>query len=105
MCRLSFPQLAEARTYLLGIKETTGVPDAREFSADSLDWCELEREFAAEVEDSILPLVKNHRADFRVLSVGEGFPHRQYASADPRPRFEDCNLVTRGLESVCGYKT
>src|SRR6185436_13409632 len=44
-------------------------------------------------------------AEVRVLSVGEGFPHRQYASADPRPRFEDCNLVTRGLESVCGYKT
>jgi hypothetical protein len=105
MCRLSFLQLAEASTYLLGTKETTGVPDAREFSADSLDGCELDPEFATEIEDSILPLVKNHCAEVRVLSVGEGFPHRQYASADPRPRFEDCNLVTRGLESVCGYKT
>jgi hypothetical protein len=40
-----------------------------------------------------------------VLSLGEGFSQGQHAPADPRPCFEDRNLVTGGLESVCGYKT
>jgi hypothetical protein len=40
-----------------------------------------------------------------VLSFSEGFPQGQHATADPRPRFEDRNLVPGRLESVPGYET
>ena len=101
----SFPQLAKAGTYLLRDEETAAVPDAREFSSDGLIGCELDPELTAEVENRILSFIKDHRADVGMLSLGERFPERQHASADPRPRFEDRNLLSGGLESVRGYKT
>ena len=67
--------------------------------------CELDPELTAEVEDRVLSLVQDHRADVRVLPLGEGFPQGQHATADPRPRFEDRNLVPGRLESVRGYET
>src|SRR6516225_4198658 len=105
MCGLSFPQLAKAGTYLLRTEKTAAVSDAREFSSDGLEGCKLDPELPAEVEDRVLSLVEDHRADVRVLSLGEGFSQGQHAPADPRPRFEDRNLVTGCLESLCGCKT
>jgi hypothetical protein len=102
---MSFPQLLKAATYLVRAEETAAVPDARKFSSDGLIGRELDSELTAEVENRILSFIKNHRADIGVLSPGERLPERQHASADPRPRFEDRNVVPGGLESVRGHKT
>src|SRR5580704_1820504 len=105
MFGVRFPQLAKACAYLLRTEKTSAVSDAREFSSDGREWRELDSELVAEVENRVLSLVKYHRSNVCVLPVSERVPQRQYTSANPRPRLEDRNLVTGGLQSMCSYET